>query len=505
MRSFLVAAIAVLSVSATPVVAQLSAGFSAASFQFNLSNPGARSLGMGGAFVGLADDATAAYANPAGLTIVVRPEVSFEGRSATFRLPLVAAEPIVNLATLSNQDLTGETIFETAAMSGVAELTPLGAPDATGTTASFVSYVYPAKRWTFALYRHQLADLEAADGAVLPAITTAALENLVTTSGSTDARAKVDISGLGFAVARQLGEHFAAGLTFVRSEAAIHADRTSSFRERFEGRFSGETAVAFENVLDGESTNFTINAGVLARPNERTAIGASWRPGPRFSLNESNTTRMSFGQVTSPGLHREFRVPDVLSLGASFQATRQAVIAVEWDRVKYSELSRPIELPDSLANFGIGGTGGSVFGLGRFDVADADEFRAGFEYTFWKSSLTPSVRLGMWFDPEHKIEFESGARCPGSTLREGQVFRCLVERTSANGALPPGTIAALAAEVSAATAAEALALLFPRGEDELHVTGGFGLAVASRFQFDTAFDYVDSDQFVISLSGIVQF
>jgi hypothetical protein len=29
-------------------------------------NPGARSLGLGGAFVALADDATAAYANPAG-------------------------------------------------------------------------------------------------------------------------------------------------------------------------------------------------------------------------------------------------------------------------------------------------------------------------------------------------------------------------------------------------------------------------------------------------------
>ena len=38
---------------------------------FSFSNPGARSLGMGGAFVGLADDATAAYTNPAGLTQLV--------------------------------------------------------------------------------------------------------------------------------------------------------------------------------------------------------------------------------------------------------------------------------------------------------------------------------------------------------------------------------------------------------------------------------------------------
>jgi long-chain fatty acid transport protein len=33
--------------------------------QFNFGTPGARSLGMGGAFIGSADDASAAEANPA--------------------------------------------------------------------------------------------------------------------------------------------------------------------------------------------------------------------------------------------------------------------------------------------------------------------------------------------------------------------------------------------------------------------------------------------------------
>jgi hypothetical protein len=51
-----------------------------AGIQFNFSTPGARSLGLGGAFIGLADDATAAFTNPAGLTALSRPEVSIEGR-----------------------------------------------------------------------------------------------------------------------------------------------------------------------------------------------------------------------------------------------------------------------------------------------------------------------------------------------------------------------------------------------------------------------------------------
>ncbi len=53
-------------------------------FEFSFSNPGARSLGFGGAFVALADDATAAFANPAGLTQLVEPEVSIEGRSWSY-------------------------------------------------------------------------------------------------------------------------------------------------------------------------------------------------------------------------------------------------------------------------------------------------------------------------------------------------------------------------------------------------------------------------------------
>src|SRR5436190_22101126 len=66
---------------AIPVAAQNTDIESLAGLQFNFGNPGARSLGMGGAFLGLADDASAADANPAGLTILRKTEVSLEGRN----------------------------------------------------------------------------------------------------------------------------------------------------------------------------------------------------------------------------------------------------------------------------------------------------------------------------------------------------------------------------------------------------------------------------------------
>ena len=57
-----------LAFCALPALAQNTDIESLSGLQFNFGNPGARSLGMGGAFLGLADDASAAEANPAGLT-----------------------------------------------------------------------------------------------------------------------------------------------------------------------------------------------------------------------------------------------------------------------------------------------------------------------------------------------------------------------------------------------------------------------------------------------------
>ena len=48
--------------------------------RFNFINPGGRSLGMGGAFISLANDATAAQANPAGLGFLTRTEYFAELR-----------------------------------------------------------------------------------------------------------------------------------------------------------------------------------------------------------------------------------------------------------------------------------------------------------------------------------------------------------------------------------------------------------------------------------------
>lgn len=74
--------------------------------QFSFSDPGARSMGFGGAFVALADDATAAYSNPAGLAQLLRPEVSMEGRSWRYSTPFTVGGRVEGFASGNGIDTT---------------------------------------------------------------------------------------------------------------------------------------------------------------------------------------------------------------------------------------------------------------------------------------------------------------------------------------------------------------------------------------------------------------
>src|SRR5579859_4720070 len=102
-----------------------------AGLQFNFGNPGARALGMGGAFLGLADDASAAEANPAGLTILRKPEVSLEARNYQEQQIFTTGGTFPDIS---------RTAF--SHYSNAAEVT-------------FASFVYPHKNWVVAAYYHE--------------------------------------------------------------------------------------------------------------------------------------------------------------------------------------------------------------------------------------------------------------------------------------------------------------------------------------------------------------
>ena len=100
--------------------------------QFSFSNPGARSLGLGGAFVALADDATAAWANPAGLVQIAKPEVSVEVRYWSYSTPFVSGGRLRGEPTGVGLDTVDGIQTDTDEF------------DVTG--LAFLSFVYPGDR-----------------------------------------------------------------------------------------------------------------------------------------------------------------------------------------------------------------------------------------------------------------------------------------------------------------------------------------------------------------------
>ena len=114
------------------------------SLEFSFSNPGARSMALGGAFVASADDATAAFANPAGLVQLLRPEISLELRRRSYSTPYTAGGRAEGAPTGYGIDTVPDI------RTGYSEETTSG--------LSYLSFVYPGKRLSLAVYRHQLAD-----------------------------------------------------------------------------------------------------------------------------------------------------------------------------------------------------------------------------------------------------------------------------------------------------------------------------------------------------------
>ena len=132
-----------LVVCALPAVAQTTAQIP---LQFDFLAPGARSMALGSAFTARADDATAAFTNPAGLVKLFEPELSFEVRYRRNETPFLTAGRISGTITGIGEDTIQGPVFGTSVDEG--------------TVLSFASFVYTKKRLAVAVYRHQLVELQ---------------------------------------------------------------------------------------------------------------------------------------------------------------------------------------------------------------------------------------------------------------------------------------------------------------------------------------------------------
>lgn len=349
-------------------------------FEFSFSNPGARSMGLGGAFAALADDATAAFANPAGLVQLIEPELSAEGRVSSRRTELVQGGR-------ASGEPSGEGIDT---VNGLRH----GVSKREQTEVPFSSLVYPIKKWSFALYRHTWADFDLSsriDGLF------AIEEGEDSRAGDIRARTRVKVVNTGLAGAYELTERWsvALGLVYYEGEMDSLAEEFAQDEEAFyePSAFSAER-LDTRYSHQAKASGVSLHAGFLWRASPQWSVGGYFRQGPRLELVVMETAGPAEDDfpegtivlhATSP-----LRLPDVYGLGVAFRSKGGAwTVGCEWSRVRYSSITEGLDV--------------DVFDPDQIRLPDGDEVHLGLEYAFVRSQPVVALRLGAWQDPAHRV------------------------------------------------------------------------------------------------------
>lgn len=346
-----------------------------ASLQFSFVPPGARALGMGGAFIGLADDATAAYTNPAGLTQLVNKEFSLEYRNARFSTEFIAGDLPQYDSANSREDGIG-----------------------------YLSFVMPFENWAIALYRHEFLRYSTE---FIGAEDSAQLRRFDTT---------IEVKGVNYggSLAYRFSPTLSAGVGLAYSEFEL-----DSVTARVNNNDEFNAPGAFGAASRGDDDDVIFNVGMLWKPTDRLSIGAVYRDGGNFEYTSIAAQLNGQGELVLlegfPKEDIEFNVPVSYGIGLNYKVTENFGVNFDVARMQYSDLTENVRsslLPDGPA---------ADAEVGQLSIDDGTEIRLGAEYVYAEARYPVVIRAGIWRDPEHTIRFQGEPTSPAARAN-AQIF-----------------------------------------------------------------------------------
>lgn len=448
-------------------------------FRFNFVNPGARALGMGGAFIAAGDDATAAQSNPAALHYVNTKEVFLEFRAVrpdtqTFTPPPIGdlnnPNPFfLQLQSVNNGEDTDFPSFASFALpfrigtrrarlalsrQVVLKVDSTLADEQSGKTTNlrFADSTFPIWINTGGLSCGSLGDLEQ-------------YSICNTVDGSLEGELVHYNVGLSYSFV----DDFSIGLTATYATLDMRS-RVRNTTEDPRGIIvtpnprvviGGVAApIVTETSIDDSDADATYTVGIHWHPDRAFPSGYSpitfglvYRKGASLAVEEQ--------RIDSAGSTEKFqntlREPDRVGFGASYRTPRHWVFAADVERIKYSDL---LEGYRSGVNFftstDLQTSTSIVVSNLEFTVDDATVVHAGAEFrSRVRSGWGYAMRGGYYDAPDNRIR--------------------LSEVSSSDPAVTASFLEA-----------------FSGGENVDHFTGGFSLITPGGFQLQFAADVADS-------------
>ena len=410
--------------------------------QFDFLPPGARSVGMGTAFVAAADDATSAFTNPAGLARLSRREVGAELRFKRLASPYLSGGRISGNITGVGLDTVPVPTYgeDIDAQLGV----------------NFVSFSWPlAAKATVTGYFHQAVTIDNGffNQGVFQRVRIFGEPTDRTREFPVGGARSVDVRSFGGAIGYQISDRFSVG----GGISVWTFDLDASFaRFGIDGGFAGtvnRSRISATTEQHGDDVAAAFNFGGLFDVLPYLKVGGSFRRGPSFEFSQRDQLPDQQFDLTR---HGTFKVPDMWAAGVEWRPIEVFRVLVDYNRVSYSQLKK-----DFLDFQGIAS--------GRpqqLVLDDGNELHAGVEYLFLRAPLPLAVRGGFWTDPDHVVRYvPTTAHDETDTLYQATL---------------------------------------PGGETQVHYTAGLGVAASSWLEINGAADISKRTKYV-TLSTVFRF
>jgi long-subunit fatty acid transport protein len=332
----------------------------------DLLPPGARSLGLGGAFSAVADDATSALANPAGLTNLTASEVSIHVRN-----------------TDADVEFLDTDAYDSALNNGAGQLYKEYSDSSTD--VSFASFVVPFEKFVFSGFYSSQVQYDSIQ----------ALEDIVDDTYFLDRytnvnEIKAEMDSVGLSLAYRITDSWSFGATVQRSKLKMasrdlwQVDWYTDIELALEALSGFETSAeeyldvvqdtfVYQSNIDDSDADITYSVGLLYNPIESLSFGLVYRRGASFGLDAVGTVDSNFGCDTSAASDlvadcvafignvdesiwfttesaaiNRVKVPDIVTLGIAWRPTNRWLISLDINRIGYADATPPRDVTQGL-------------------------------------------------------------------------------------------------------------------------------------------------------------